>query len=135
MAISSHPADNEKQKFKEASAAFRQPGIVVVNPDGSSIGSTNQTPGSVGDGRKTAAAAGTAEALASSTSIKSVVITAETDNTGVIVVGGSLVSGISSRSGVSPATEVVGWVFCLCRSLICAIIPLCWARNSDWIRS
>jgi hypothetical protein len=71
-----------------------------VNPDGSSIGNIVTTPGSVGDGRKTVTTGGTAEALASSTSIKSVVITAETDNTGVIVVGGStVVAALGTRRG------------------------------------
>ena len=54
----------------------------------------------VGDGRKTVTAAGTAEALASSTTIKQVIITAETDNTDIVVVGGStVVAAVGTRRG------------------------------------
>lgn len=54
------------------------------------------------DGRKVVAAAGTREALvASSTAVRSVTITAETDNTGVVVVGGStVVAAQATRRGV-----------------------------------
>jgi len=53
-----------------------------------------------GNGRKVVASAGTAEALAATTAIKSVVITAETDNTGIVVVGGSgVVASLSTREG------------------------------------
>jgi hypothetical protein len=54
----------------------------------------------MGDGRKTVATAGTAEALASSTPAKTVMITAELDNTGLVVVGGStVVATLASRRG------------------------------------
>lgn len=57
-------------------------------------------PATVGDGRKVVAAAGTAEALATTTAIKSVVVTAETDNTGIIAVGGSgVVAALATRRG------------------------------------
>jgi hypothetical protein len=57
-------------------------------------------PGRISDGRKVVAAAATAEALAASTPCKRVVITAETDNTGVIVVGGStVVAALGTRRG------------------------------------
>ena len=53
----------------------------------------------ISDGRKTVSAAA-AEALASSTLAKVVIITAETDNTGVIVVGGStVVALLATRRG------------------------------------
>lgn len=56
----------------------------------------------VGDGRKVVAAAGTAEALAASTPIESVVIQAESDNTGAVVVGGStVVAAAGTRRGVA----------------------------------
>uniref|UniRef100_A0A6M3JXT0 Uncharacterized protein n=1 Tax=viral metagenome TaxID=1070528 RepID=A0A6M3JXT0_9ZZZZ len=56
----------------------------------------------VGDGRKTVTSAGTAEPLvAVVTPIQSVAITAETDNTGIIVVGGStVVADLATRRGV-----------------------------------
>ena len=54
----------------------------------------------MGDGRKTVATAGTAEALAGSTAAKTVVITAELDNTGLVVVGGStVVATLATRRG------------------------------------
>jgi hypothetical protein len=54
------------------------------------------------DGRKVVATAGTKEPLASSTACKEVVITAETDNTGIVVVGaaGTVVAAIATRRGV-----------------------------------
>lgn len=53
-----------------------------------------------GDGRKTVASAGTAEALVStSTYVNAVVICAETDNTGVIAVGPSPIATLATREG------------------------------------
>ena len=55
----------------------------------------------IGDGRKTVATAGTREALAVSTSCEKVDITAEIDNTGIIVVGGStVVAALATRRGI-----------------------------------
>lgn len=56
---------------------------------------------SLSSGRKTVASAGTAEALSSTaTAIREVIITAETDNTGYIVVGGSgVVAALNTRKG------------------------------------
>lgn len=52
------------------------------------------------DGRKVVAAAGTAEKLAASTAIRSVTITAETDNTGIVVVGDdTVVAALATRRG------------------------------------
>ena len=53
------------------------------------------------DNRKTVTTAGTAETLVSSSvPAKSVIITAETNNTGVIAVGGSsVVAALSTRRG------------------------------------
>ena len=54
----------------------------------------------IANGRKVVAAAATAEALAASTAAKVVIITAETDNTGIIVVGGSaVVEALATRQG------------------------------------
>lgn len=54
----------------------------------------------LGDGRKTVASVGTAEALAASTTIKEVTITAELNNTGTITVGGStVVDATATRRG------------------------------------
>lgn len=55
----------------------------------------------IGDGRKVVTTAGTRVTLASSTACKQVAITAETDNTGLIVVGGStVVATLATRQGV-----------------------------------
>ena len=52
------------------------------------------------DGRKVVASAGTAEALNGDIPCDGVLITAETDNTGVIVVGGSgVVAALATRKG------------------------------------
>lgn len=56
---------------------------------------------SLTDGRKVVTTAGTRVALATSTVVKEVVITAETDNTGIVVVGGSTcVAALATRTGV-----------------------------------
>lgn len=58
-------------------------------------------PTSIASGRKTVATGGTAEKLATSTArVSSVAITAETDNTGIIVVGdSSVVAALATRKG------------------------------------
>ena len=54
----------------------------------------------INDGRKEVASAGTAVTLAASTACTKVTITAEEDNTGVIVVGGSsVVAALGTRQG------------------------------------
>jgi len=54
----------------------------------------------VGDNRQTVATPGTAVALAASTTIKEVTVTAETDNTDIVVVGGStVVAALATRRG------------------------------------
>ena len=69
------------------------------NPFPVSVTSANTT---VTDGRKVVTTAGTRVALASSTACKEVVITAETDNTGIVAVGaaGTVVATIATRTGV-----------------------------------
>jgi len=65
------------------------------------IGKIGHNITTIGDGRKTVATAGTREALAVSTSCEKVDITAETDNTGIIVVGGStVVAALATRQGI-----------------------------------
>ena len=62
--------------------------------------STTSANTGVGDGRKVTVTAGTALALASSTTCKQVIITAETDNTGYVVIGGStVVAALATRRG------------------------------------
>lgn len=56
---------------------------------------------SITNGRTVTVSANVAVALASSTVVKEVIITAELDNTGVVVVGGSgVVSTLATRTGV-----------------------------------
>jgi len=72
------------------------------------LSSTNPLPvtasvinASITDGRPVVTTAGTRVALASSTVVKEVVITAETDNTGIVVVGGSTcVAALATRRGI-----------------------------------
>lgn len=63
----------------------------------------------IGDGRQTVTNAGTAVALAGSTTISEVTITSETNNTDLIVVGGStVVAALATRRGVplSPGDSI-----------------------------
>lgn len=72
--------------------------IVSELPAGTqTIGKIDLNPiGSIGNGKKTVTAAGTAEALAGSTAIKSVTIKALSTNTGNVYVGDS---GVDSTNG------------------------------------
>ena len=55
----------------------------------------------ISDGRKVVATAGTRETLTAPTPAKLVIITAETDNTGYIVVGGTtVVAALATRQGI-----------------------------------
>lgn len=65
------------------------------------MGQLDNPAGSLRDGRKTVASGGTAERLSSTaTRCRSLVITAETDNTGVITFGGStVVASLATRRG------------------------------------
>ena len=57
-------------------------------------------PSTISEGRKVVASAGTAEALGASTTVKEVMITAETNNTGMITVGGSgVIAAAATREG------------------------------------
>jgi len=57
-------------------------------------------PGKVNDGRTVVAAAGTAVILAADTKCQRVVLTAEVDNTGDVVVGGStVIAALATRRG------------------------------------
>lgn len=75
-----------------------------VDDAGNTTIKTMANPGftTIADGRKVVASAGTAEALvALATICKKVEITAEFDNTGVIVVGGStVVADLATRRGI-----------------------------------
>lgn len=54
----------------------------------------------IASGRKVVAAAATAETLAASTACREVTITAELDNTGVVVLGGSaVIAALATRRG------------------------------------
>ena len=61
----------------------------------------NNPAGSIGDGRQVVTTAGTRVQLSTtSVRVKSVAVTAETDNTGVITVGGStVVAALATRRG------------------------------------
>jgi hypothetical protein len=62
------------------------------------------------DGRKVVAAAGTREPLsATSVSVRSLTIQAETDNTGIVVIGGlgTVVAAVLTRRGIALAAGAV----------------------------
>ena len=73
--------------------------VSPTNPFPVSVTSSNTT---ITDDRKIVTTAGTRVALASSTACKEVVITAETDNTGIVVVGAAatVVAALATRRGV-----------------------------------
>lgn len=81
-------------------------GTVTVQDGGGSLtvdGTVTAVHGitGIGDGRKVVTTAGTPVALAASTTCKRVVVVAETDNTGTIVVGGTgVVAALGTRRGV-----------------------------------
>lgn len=65
---------------------------------------------SIADGRKVVAIAGTRVQLASTTPCKRVTITAETDNTGVVVVGGpGVIASLATRVGIPLSAGDVYW--------------------------
>ena len=69
------------------------------NPFPVQVTSANTT---VTDGRKIVTTAGTRVALATSTACKEVVITAETDNTGIVAVGAAatVIAALATRTGI-----------------------------------
>ena len=73
--------------------------VSPTNPFPVTVTSANTT---VTDGRTVVTTAGTRVALASSTACKEVVITAETDNTGIVVVGAAatVVAALATRRGI-----------------------------------
>jgi len=74
---------------------------IVLSAGSAIIGKVGHDITGISDGRKEVATAGTRVALvASSTPAKIVIITAETDNTGYIVVGGAtVVAALATRQG------------------------------------
>ena len=94
--------------YADASMADADKMLIEVDVGTSPIGTasdplyvaTGVGASTVGDGRKEVATPGTAVALAASTSVKSVTITAELDNTNPVVVGGStVVAALATRRG------------------------------------
>jgi len=83
------------------SGSEAQVDVVAALPAGTNaIGKVGHDTSSLGDGRQTVATPTTAVALATSTACKWVLVTAETNNTGVIAVGGStVVATLASRRG------------------------------------
>jgi len=73
--------------------------VSPTNPFPVTVTSANTT---VTDGRKIVTTAGTRVALASSTACKEVVITAETDNTGIVAVGAAatVIAALATRTGI-----------------------------------
>lgn len=83
---------------------------ITIGADGvndGDVSKTNPMPsyqaiGTIGDGRKVVTTAGSAVALAATTAVKRVYVQAETDNTGVIVIGAStVVASLATRRGIA----------------------------------
>jgi len=73
---------------------------IVLAAGTNNIGKVGHDISGIADNRKVVTTAGTRVALAASTTAKYVIITAETDNTGVIVVGGAtVVATLATRRG------------------------------------
>lgn len=78
-----------------------QPVTATLAASSLDIGKVGHNISGIADGRKIVTTAGTRVTLASSTACKRVTIVAETDNTGLIVVGGStVVATLATRQGV-----------------------------------
>lgn len=77
----------------------RLPALVAGS---AAIGKVGHDVSGIGSGRKVVTTAGTRVALASTTAAKYVVITAETDNTGIVVVGSAsgVIAALGTREGV-----------------------------------
>lgn len=101
MAIRDNIADLEKDKFIESTSVAGKPAVIVSNADGSNVAGGLSTPSGINHGVKTVTTAGTDVALSTSTACLSVTIQAQTDNTGVIAVGGSGVDAtVATGTGV-----------------------------------
>jgi len=75
-------------------------GMTSLPAGTNNIGKVGHDISGIADNRKVVTTAGTRVALAASTTAKYVIITAETDNTGVIVVGGAtVVATLATRRG------------------------------------
>lgn len=75
-------------------------GTVAVSSVAGTV-SVDSTPTTLDEGRKIVTTAGTRVALAASTACKHVLITAETDNTGIVVVGSAagVIAALATREG------------------------------------
>lgn len=91
---------------------------ITIGADGvndGDVAKTNPMPtyrshGTIADNRKIVTTAGTAVVLASTTAIKRVYVQAETDNTGIIVIGAStVVASQATRRGIAlnPGDSIV----------------------------
>lgn len=119
MSISTQINSLIHKVFKESTVTSGQPGVVVLNSDGSKVDigalsaaddTVTTTPNhtTIGNGHKEVTTAGTAVALASSTSCKRVTIQAYRANTGFIIVGGTGVNGSSSIGTGTGASLAAG---------------------------
>lgn len=93
-------AGNERGVNVTAGNALVVDGSGVTQPVSGTVTAASPITG-ISDGRKVVATAGTRVTLAASTACKRVTIVAETDNTGLIVVGGTtVVATLATRQGV-----------------------------------
>lgn len=90
MALPDHIQDKEQQKFVETPGGD----VAIRTYD------EDDAPATASEGRTVVAAAGTAVQLHADLAARKVIITAETNNTGIITVGGSgVIADLATREG------------------------------------
>jgi hypothetical protein len=111
VAISKYTQDNEKRKFKESTGTAGQPGVVVLNPDGSNIAggtgtSAGQVQGTAADGATAVGnpvqvggvdGSGNAQAILTDTGGR--IVTIGSGTTGAAVPAGATFIGVQSGGG------------------------------------
>lgn len=101
MTISAQVFDLEKKKFKESTVTANQPGVVVVNPDGSNVGGSGGGGTQYADGAARGTATGTIAMVDDGTNIQSM----SGDSSGranVNLISGQ--TGVQGGSGTVSAT-------------------------------
>lgn len=98
MAISSYTTDNENQKFVESADVAGQPGLVILNPDGSTVGGSSTSPSSDFEhgGNSNVGTSAEQIVIESTPAAHGVLIRAHKDNTGTVYIGKSDVTAGSA---------------------------------------
>src|SRR3954471_15270239 len=94
--------NHEQNKFKESTSTSGQVGVVVINPDGTSIASSQPSAPSILVAFRTTVTLAGVRVQLGSNSISGGIIQAPSTNTGLIYVGGSTVSSSSYGAELQP---------------------------------